>query len=95
MILAHKLASGTDPVGQNLSQPEPNPIRDDFAQYDPGRLWKNATESESGKTGSGLVAFCQKPGPMILVHRLASGPNSFGGNLSRPSRSDPGRFCTV
>ena len=55
MILAHKLASGTDPVGQNLSQPEPNPIRDDFAQYDPGRLWKNATESESGKVEEGRL----------------------------------------
>ena len=31
------------------SQPEPNQIRSGVAQYDLGRLWKNATESESGK----------------------------------------------
>ena len=31
------------------SQPELNRIRDGFAQYYPGRLWKNGTEYESGK----------------------------------------------
>ena len=31
------------------SRPEPSRIRACFAQYYPGRLWKNATESESGK----------------------------------------------
>ena len=31
------------------SQPQPNWIRAGFAQYDPGFLWKNTTESESGK----------------------------------------------
>ena len=30
-------------------QPELNPVWAGFAQYDPGHLWKNATESESGK----------------------------------------------
>ena len=33
-----------------------------------------ATEPESAKTGSGLVASCQKPGPMIPAHQLASRP---------------------
>ena len=56
------------------SQPEANRIRDGFAQDDAGRPWKNASESESGK----LVTFCQKLGPMILAHRLASGPDEFG-----------------
>ena len=31
---------------------------------------------------------------MILAHRLASRPDPFGQNLTRPSRSDPGQFCT-
>ena len=31
------------------SQPKPNRIWSGFAQYDPGHLWKNATESERGK----------------------------------------------
>ena len=30
-----------------------------------------------------------EPGPMILAHHLASGPDAFGQNLTRPSRSDP------
>ena len=36
-------------------------------------------------------------GPMSLVHRLASGPNPSGQNLTQSARtrSDPGRFCTV
>ena len=51
MTLAHWLASGPDPFGQNLTQsrPELNGIRAGFAQYYLGRLWKNGTESESGK----------------------------------------------
>ena len=53
------------------------------------------TESESGETGSGPVASCRKPGPMIPVHRLASGPEVFGQTLTRPSRSDPDLFCAV
>ena len=74
MILAHRLASGPDPFGQNLTQPELNLVHAGFAQYYPGRLWKMGTESKSGETGSGPVASCRKPGPMIPVHRLASGP---------------------
>ena len=76
------------------SQPEPDWIQAGFAQYDPGCLWKNATKSESGK----LVAGCcvlPEPGPMILSHQIASGPDAFGQNLTRPSRSDPGQFCAL
>ena len=32
---------------------------------------------------------------MILAYRTASGPDAFGPNLTRPSRSYPGRFCTM
>ena len=36
MILAHRLASGPDPFGPNLtSQPEPNRIPAGLAQFDP------------------------------------------------------------
>ena len=47
------------------------------------------------ETGSGPVASCQKPGQMNPAHQLASRPDVFGQNLTRPFRSDPGRFCTV
>ena len=45
---------------------------------DPGRLWKNGTESESGKLVAG-----QKPGPMIPAHRLAFRPEGFDQTLTR------------
>ena len=98
MILAHRLASGPDLFGPNQTQsartksdlawfctvwPVPRPFVEECNQ-----VWK-------WETGSGLVAFCQNPGPMVLAHRLASRPDAFGQNLTRPSRSDPGRFCTV
>ena len=51
------------------SQPELNRTRAGFAQYYPGHLWKNGTESESGKLVRGPVAFCQKPGPMCFQTR--------------------------
>ena len=50
MIIAHRLASGLDPFGQNLTQLAW--IKLDlhgFTQYDLGHVWKNADESESGK----------------------------------------------
>ena len=47
------------------------------------------------ETGSRLVASCQKPGAMISAHKLASRQDVFGQTLTRPSRSDPGQFCTV
>ena len=57
MILAHWLASGLDPFGQNLktwhSRPEPNQIQAGFAEDDPGHL--NATESETGKLVAGRL----------------------------------------
>ena len=72
-------------VGQKPdSQPEPNWIQAGFAQYDLGRLWKNATESESGKLEVG-----QKLSLMIPAHQIASRPDAFGQTLTRPSRSDP------
>ena len=37
------------------SQPELNRIRAGFAQYYPGRLWKNGTESENGKLVAGRL----------------------------------------
>ena len=51
MILAHWLASGPDPFGHNLTQSART--RSDLGWfctiYYPRRLWKNRTESESGK----------------------------------------------
>ena len=77
------------------SQPEPNRIQAGFAQYDSGHLWKNATESESGKNWQWASGILPELGAMILAHWLASGPDALGWNLTRPSRSDPGRFCTI
>ena len=45
--------------------------------------------------GSRPVASCQKPGRRFLHTGLAFRPDEFGQTLTRPSRSDPGRFCTV
>ena len=96
MILAHRLASGPDPFGQNLTQSA-------RTNSDPGwfctilsgtsaekrnRVWK-------WETGSGIVASCQKPGQKIPAHQLASRPDAFGQTRTRTSRSDPGRFCTI
>ena len=85
-----------DPFGQNLTDTA-RTISDRGGRGGGlGHLWKNASESEKGKLhGSGPVAFCQKPGPMIPAHRLDSGTDVYGQNLIRPSRSDPDRFCTV
>ena len=52
----------------------------------PDRLWENATESESGK----LVA-----GQLRSAHQFTSGPDPFGQNLTGPSGSHLGRFCTI
>ena len=96
MIFAHRLASGPDPFGQNLTQST-------RTKSDPGwfctilsgtSVEERNLVSKSG-TGSGPVASCQKPGQMILAHQLASGPDAFDQTLTRPSRSDPGRFCTI
>ena len=58
MILALWLACRPDPFGQNLTQPEPNPIHAGFAQYDLGCLRKNTNEWK-WETGNSSVAFCQ------------------------------------
>ena len=96
MFLAHRLASGPDPFGQNVTQSA-------RIKSDPGWfctiLSRTSVEERDQvwklETGSGLVASCQTLGPMIPAHRLASGPDVFGQTLTRPSRSDPGRFCTI
>ena len=50
MILAHCLAPRPDPLGQNLTHSaRTKSVWAGFARHDPGYLWKNATESESGK----------------------------------------------
>ena len=48
MILAQQLASGLDPFGQNW-------VWAGFAQYYPGCLWMNKTESKSLKLVSGWL----------------------------------------
>ena len=65
------------------------------SNYDPGRLWQTAAESL--KVGRWKRAGCvlPEPGPMILAHRLASGPDAFGQNLTRPSRLDLGQLYTI
>ena len=57
MILAHRLVPDrirSAKTGHN--QPELNRTRAGFAQYCPGRLWKNATESETGKLVAGRLS---------------------------------------
>ena len=77
------------------NQPELSRIRAGLAQYYPGRLWKNGTESESGKLVAGRLRPARKRGQVMPAHRLASRPDTFGQTMTRPSRSDPGWFCTV
>ena len=96
MILAHRFASGPDPFGQNLTQSartKPDPgwfciILSGSSVEERNRVWKR-------ETGSGPVASCQKPGQMIPAHQLASRSDAFGQTITRPSRSDPGRYCTI
>ena len=95
-ILAHRLASGPDPFGQKLTQ-SASTISDSGWFYTAlsGTSVDERNRVQKPETGSGRVASCQKPGPTIPAHRLASRPDAFGQTLTRPSRSDPGRFCTV
>ena len=55
------------------------------------------THTQSQKVGNWQQADCILPEPslMILAHWLASRPDAFGQNLTRPSRLDPGLFCTL
>ena len=59
------------------------------------RAVSGRTDFTESETGSGPVAFCQKPGPMIPAHRFASGQDTFAQNLTGPSRSGPDRFSTI
>ena len=96
MIPAHWLASGPDPFGQNLTLSARTKsdlgwfctILSGMSVEERNRVWK-------WETGSGPVASCQKPGPMIPAHQLASWPDVFGQTLTRPSRSNPGQFCAI
>ena len=60
------------------SLPEPNGTQAGFAQYDPGRLWKNATESEIGKMIAGPFCVLPEPARWSLAYWLASEPEAFG-----------------
>ena len=96
MISAHWLASVPSPFGQKLTQSARTKSDPGwFCTVLSGTSVKNGTESRSGKTGSEPVAFCQKPGQMIPAHQLTSRLDAFGQTLTRPSRSDQGRFCTM
>ena len=48
------------------------------------------------RSGSARKLWTER-GPMILAHRLASGPDPFGQNLTQSARtkSDPGWFCAI
>ena len=98
MNLAHQLASGPNPFGQNQTQS----ARTKLDQGCFCTIWimiktvcKKHNQVWKWETGSGLVALYQKQGLMILAHRLVSGSDVFGQNLTKPSRSDLGRFFTV
>ena len=97
MILAHWLASGPDLFSQNLTHSA-------RTESDPGWFLTISSGTSTGgslqpslkgKTGSGPVVSCQKPGLMIPAHRLAYRPDAFHQTLTRPTRSDLGWFCTV
>ena len=96
MILAHRLASGPDPFGQNLTQSART--KSDlgwFCTVLSGSSVGEQNQVQKSETGSGGVASCQKPGPMISAHHPVSRPDAFGQTLTRPSRSDPDGFCTI
>ena len=91
MILAHWLTSGPDPFGQNLTQSARTKLDLGWVcTILSGMSVEEQNQILKWETGSGLVAFCQKPGQMIPVHQLASRPDAYGQTLTRPSRSDPG-----
>ena len=88
MILAHWLASGPDPFGQNLTQSDRT--KSDPSWFSTILSWTSVEERNrvwKWETGSRLVASCQKPGQMIPAHQLASRPDVFGQTLTRPFRS--------
>ena len=81
MILAHRLASGPDPAW--------------FCTVLFGTSVEEWNQVSKWETGSGPVAFCQRPGPLIPAHQPASAPNVFGQTPTRLSRSDLSRFYTI
>ena len=96
MPLAHRLASGLDPFGQNLTQSARTKSEPGwFCTILSGTSVEERNRVGKWETGSGPVASCQKPGQMIPAHRLVPRPDVFGQTLTRPSRSDTGRFCTI
>ena len=101
MILAHWLASGPDLFGQNL-------VQSARIKSDPGWfctiLSRTNVEEQpepSLKVGNWQRTGCilpeTRPGRWFpAAHQLASRWDEFSQTaLARPSRSDPGRFCTV
>ena len=96
MTLAHWLASRPDPFGPNLTLSPRS--KSDLGWF--CTIWSGMSVEECNwvwkwETGSRPVTPCQKPGPMIPAHQLASRPYAFGQTLTRPTISDLGQFCTV
>ena len=76
------------------NQPELNRTRAGFAQYYPGRLWKNGIESESGKLVADRLRLARNRARWF-PYSLLPDQMRLANTLTRPSRSDPGRFCTM
>ena len=73
MVLAHRLASGPDPFGQNLTQSARTKSDPGwFCTVLSGTSVEQRNRVSNWETGSGSVASCQEPGQMIPAHRLAS-----------------------
>ena len=90
------LASRLDPFGQNLTQSARTKLNPAWFCT----VWSRPSVEEHNwiwnwEPGGRLVAFCQQQGLINFAHWLASGPDAFGQNLIRPSRSDLGLFCTI
>ena len=69
MILAHRLASGPDPFGQNLTQSaRTKPIPGWFCTVLSGTSVEERNRVKKSETGSGPGASRQKPGQMIHAH---------------------------
>ena len=74
MILADRLASGPDPFGQNMTQSARTKSDQGwFCTILSGLSVEELNRIQQSKTGSGPVASCQKPGPIIPAHQFASG----------------------
>ena len=92
MVLPHRTGSvwpKPDTVSQN--QVGPGLVFHSMIRAVYGRTQPSLKVGNSERTGCVLP----EPGQTILVHQLFSGPDTFGPNLARPSRSVLGRFCTI